>query len=152
MPDVRALLPIALTLCSASSLAQPTLCTKGEVTAWSCVAKGKVYSVCASPDLSATSGYMQYRAGKNAKVEFAFPKPQQHPRSYFQLRLAPRGASLGFENEGYAYSVYEPLAGPTEITIFNGETLVGSITCDSATDTLTLTETQNRFKSLGIYP
>jgi len=95
--NLRTFLLAAFPLFSASSFAQPSLCTKGEVTEWSCV------------------------------------------------------ASLSFTNEGYEYFVNEPLAGPTTIDVSKGQTPLGLITCDSATDTLTLTETQNRFKLRGIY-
>jgi hypothetical protein len=95
---------------------------------------------------------MQYRAGNKSKLEFAFPSQRQHPRDHFRLSLAPRGAVLGFDNHGYEYWIYEPLAGPTRIDVSKGQAPVGSIICSSATDTLTLTKTQDRFRSLGIYP
>lgn len=147
----RTLLLLALSLFSASSFAVPSLCTKEEVTEWSCAARGKVYSLCASADRSPATSYMQYRVGKNNKLEFSFPEPREHPKGHFLLRLAPRGASLSFTNNGYEYLVYEPLAGPTTINVSKDQTTVGSVSCGSATDTLTLTETQNRFKLLGIY-
>ena len=151
MKNLRALVLVALSLFSMSSIAQQSLCARGEVTEWSCTAKKKVYSLCASQDLSPTAGYMQYRAGRISKLEFAFPESRENPKGHFLLRLAPRGASLSFTSEGYEYFVYEPLAGPTTIDISKGRTPVRSITCNSATDTLTLTKTLNRFKLLGIY-
>lgn len=147
----RTLPLLALSLFSASSFAVPSLCTKEEVTEWSCAARGKVYSLCASADRSPATNYMQYRVGKNNKLEFSFPELREQPKGHFLLRLAPRGASLSFTNKGYEYLVYEPLAGPTTIHVSKDQTPVGSVTCGSATDTLTLTETQNRFRLLGIY-
>ena len=151
MHKFRILLLLALPLLSESSSAQPGLCGKREVTEWSCAAKGKIYALCSSRDLGPITGYMQYRAGTSSKLEFAFPQPLTHPKGHFLLRLAPKGASLSFSNEGYEYFIYESLAGSTTIDINKGQMPVGSIICASATDTLTLAETQNRFKLLGIY-
>lgn len=143
------LLPLAAT---AQVQAQPSLCTKDEVTEWSCTAGRKVYSLCASRDLGPTSGTLQYRAGKKgSKPELAFPDPATHPKGHFVLNIVSRGATLSFSNKGYTYYVYEPLAGQTVIDVSKGDTPIGSITCGNATDTLTLTSTQNRFKTLGVF-
>lgn len=151
MRNSQAVVLVVTSLFAVGSLAQANLCTRDEVMVWSCSTKAKVYSVCASRDLSPTAGYLQYRAGKSPKLEFAFPDPPRHPKGHFLLRLAPRGASLSFTNGDYEYWIYEPLAGSTTIDVSKGGTLIGTVTCAWSTDTLTLTETQNRFQALGIY-
>jgi hypothetical protein len=151
MRNLHPYLLVALSLLPLSSIAQTSLCTQGEVTEWSCKAKGKIYSLCSSKDLSPTTGYMQYRAGKSSETEFTFPEHLEHPKGYFRLGLAPRGAWLTFSNAGYEYFIYEPLIGPTLIDVVKSQSPVASVTCRSATDTLTLTTTQDRFRLLGIY-
>lgn len=151
MRNSKAAFVVAASLFSVGSFAQSSLCTKDEVTVWSCLTKAKVYSLCASRDLSPTAGYLQYRAGKSSKPEFAFPDPPEHPKGHFLLRLAPRGASLSFSNGDYEYWIYEPLAGSTTIDVSKDGASIGTVTCGWSTDTLTLTETQNRFQALGVY-
>ena len=147
----RIIVVVATTLFCMSSLAQGNLCTKDESMVWSCSTKEKIYSLCASRNLSATAGYLQYRAGKGVKPEFAFPDSLQHPKGHFLLRLERRGASLKFMNADYEYWIYEPLAGSTTIDVSKGGKFIGTVTCDWSTNTLTLTETQNRFQVIGIY-
>lgn len=151
MRNSQAVVLVATSLFAVGSFAQSDLCTKDEVTVWSCSTTAKVYSLCASRDLSPTAGYLQYRAGKSPTPEFAFPDSPRHPKGHFLLRLAPRGASLSFTNGDYGYWIYEPLAGSTTIDVSKGGTSIGTVTCAWSTDTLTLTETQNRFQALGIY-
>src|SRR5262245_49102004 len=59
-------------VCSASSAAG--LCTETEFVVWSCAIGKKAYAACASNDLSASTGYIQYRASDNGKVTFRFPE------------------------------------------------------------------------------
>ena len=156
MPDFRLTLllaaPALLLPLTATAQAQASLCTKDEVTEWSCTAGRKVYSLCASRDLGPTSGTLQYRAGKKgSKPEFAYPDPATHPKGHFVLNIVSRGATLSFSNKGYTYDVYEPLTGQTVIDVSKGPTPLGSITCGAATETLTLTVVQNRYKALGVF-
>lgn len=151
MRNLYPYLLVALSLLPLSSIAQSSLCTQGEVTEWSCTAKGKIYSLCSSKNLSPTTGYMQYRAGTSSKTEFTFPEHSEQPKGYFRLGLLPRGARLTFSNAGYEYAIYEPLIGPTLIDVVKSQSPVALVTCSSATDTLTLTTTQERFRLLGIY-
>lgn len=52
-----------------------THCTSNERTLFSCATKkNKIVSICASKDLSPNSGYMQYRFGKDGKVEMEVPQ------------------------------------------------------------------------------
>jgi hypothetical protein len=144
---------IVLTAGPASSLAALlSLCSSDEETIFSCRTKRKTYEVCASKDLSATSGYMQYRAGLNGKAEFVFPRERLVPVGHFRFRLLARGAQLTFENGGFTYEIVEPLIGKTTIWVSRGNgSSQAAQECQNFTDSLTLTTTQNRFKSLGIY-
>ena len=81
------------------SMAAPgTLCSADEEVIFSCKTKRKMYEICASKDLSATSGYMQYRAGSNGKVEFVYPSHPEAPAGKFHFGLLARGAVLSFQN------------------------------------------------------
>jgi hypothetical protein len=134
------------------AMAQPSLCTPGEVTEWSCTAKKKIYSLCSSKDLGANAGYMQYRAGKTSKTEFVFPERLAHPKGNFRLVLQAKGVMLSFSNAGYEYAIHEPLGGSTHIDVANSKGAhVADVECNLATDTLTLTTTMQRFERLGIY-
>lgn len=127
------------------------MCPTPERVIWGCTAGQKTYGLCASPDLSATAGYLQYRVSKGATVEFAYPSPTSHPRGIFTLSLAPRGASLVFQNGEYQYAIYEPLAGRTVISVSKNGTGLASISCGKASDTLTLTDTQNFFREVVVF-
>lgn len=141
---------LILCLLPINALTQPSLCKQDEVTDWSCTAKTKIYSVCSSKNLGAATGYMQYRAGKSTKIEFNFPEKLQHPRNIFQSDMLPRGVSLSFSNGEYKYTITESLSGLTMIDVSKAQKTLATISCDSATDSLTLTETINRFKTSGI--
>lgn len=95
---------------ASSASAQGSLCSKGELVAFSCAVGDKLVSLCASADLSKTAGYVQYRYGKKDKVDFVFPESRAHPRAYF--RWGVNGYAGGgtdyfrFSNKGYDYVVY----------------------------------------------
>ena len=149
---LRPLVIGALLTGAPSLLAAPqTLCSPNEDVVFSCSAKRKTYEICASKDLSATSGYMQYRAGSNGKVEFRYPDKRVAPAGRFKLSLLPRGAQLTFRNGKFTYEIVEPLIGQTRIWVSRGDRAIQATECQNSTESLTLTATQNRFKSLGIY-
>lgn len=142
----------AIALSPLGAMAQPSLCTSGEVTEWSCAAKGKIYSLCSSADLGPKAGYMQYRAGRTSRTEFVFPERLVHPKGNFRLGLLAKGAMLSFSNGSYESAIQEPLAGSTHIDVAKGQgPSATAVTCTLATDTLTLTTTMERFRLLGIY-
>ena len=95
---------------TASAHARESLCSKDEQIAFSCRVGNKLASLCASADLSKTTGYVQYRYGRKDKVELVFPESKAHPRAYF--RWGVNGYSGGgtdyfrFSNKGYDYVVY----------------------------------------------
>lgn len=152
MRNLSTCLLAAISFFHLNAMAQPSLCAPNEVTEWSCAAKKKIYSLCSSKDLGANAGYMQYRAGNASKTEFVFPERQAHPKGNFRLDLQAKGVVLSFSNAGYEYAIYESVEGSTLIDVTKSQgAQVAAVTCNSATDTLTLTSTMKRFELLGIY-
>lgn len=143
-------LAIALSLPSAA--ASKTLCSVDEEIVFSCETTRKLYEICASRDLTSTSGYMQYRAGSKNKVEFVYPKQRIAPAGKFLFSLLPRGAQISFQNGEFTYEIVEPLIGTPQIIVSRGNgSPVLAADCQNHSESLTLTTTQNRFKGLGIY-
>jgi len=126
-------------------------CIAGERTLWSCSAKGKVYELCASADLSKDSGYIQYRAGRLGRIEFIFPEERRHPRGRFRFRPYARDAGLQFINGQYEYELFDQLIGVSEIRIWRKDgKFLSTISCGSSNEILTDTATFNLFKRVGI--
>ena len=101
----------ALTVVSAATAA-PSLCVPStEQTLFTCATyAGRVASVCASSNLSADAGYVQYRYGIPGKAtELAFPSDQRSPVGNFGFS-AYGGAkwishNLQFKVGGYTYLI-----------------------------------------------
>ena len=127
-----------------------SLCDAHERVIWSCQARSKIYSVCASQQLTASTGYMQYRAGTPQDIELRFPGEWLHPKGYFEFNVLARGASLAFTNGGYTYWILEHLMDGNSIQVERANQLLATITCQAGTNTLTLTDTINLFDTLGI--
>lgn len=127
-----------------------SLCLDNENTLWSCRAGAKHYSLCASKDLDASTGYLQYRAGRLPKWEFQFPGSQKHPKGYFKFGLMAHGASLRFDNGGYAYDIVEDIKGETSILVRTPTGRRVSIVCADSTQTLTENTTIDLLNSIGL--
>lgn len=127
-----------------------SLCHGGERTIWSCRAGAKHYSLCASRNLGAREGYLQYRAGRPSRPEFRFPARRMHPRGHFTFGLLAHGASLAFERGAYRYEITEDLKGDTSILVRVPPGRTVSIECADATQTLTETATIDLFTSAGL--
>lgn len=125
-------------------------CSDSEVEIWSCAKKEKIYSICASKNLDAKVGYMQYRAGRVGKTEFTFPSSEIHPEGQFTFRLLPRGASISFKNGEFTYFIAELLTGETMINVDKNGANIAEIECTYATNTLTLTTMQIYFEKIGM--
>ena len=125
-------------------------CSDSEVEIWSCVKKEKFYSICASKNLGAEVGYMQYRAGKIGKIEFTYPSTKIHPKGKFTFGLLARGASISFANGEFRYFINELLTGETMIYVDKNDAQIADIKCTYATPTLTQTTMLNYFKDIGI--
>lgn len=149
--QLLALTALLLGLGHAATEASANACTTAEQEIWSCEYQDKFYTICASNDLGPHSGYMQYRVYQKATQEFAYPASHQHPRGLFKLKLMPKGAAMSFSNGAYAYEIYEPLAGDTEIWVSKGRKRLANLSCRESSNTLTLTRTQNFLATVGIY-
>ena len=96
---------------SASAQVAPTLCLKGEDNIFSCSAGKKIISVCASKNLAADRGYLQYRFGLPDKIELTVPadrsvSPANSAVSGTLVFSGGGGAYLRFKSGEYEYVVY----------------------------------------------
>jgi hypothetical protein len=94
-----------------------TLCAKDERVIFSCPVKrpAKIVSVCASKDLAADRGYLQYRFGLPGKIELEYPKDRTGTQQKFKYNHYFRAqfdtTSLAFTIDGYEYSVFDDYNG-----------------------------------------
>lgn len=110
-------LTISLTTLSTSLLyvnsayAEKTLCALDESVVFSCSTGKKMVSVCASKDLNATQGWLQYRYGTSSKLDLVFPEVDTHPK-YFSVANTiiysggGGGAYLQMNKGEFSYIVY----------------------------------------------
>ncbi|WMJ08867.1 hypothetical protein [Nitrosomonas sp. sh817] len=90
-------------------------CQPHEQIIFSCSLGKKTVSVCASKDLSADNGYLQYRFGQPGRIELNLPAlPQSAPVNQFvQARSlmfsGGGGGYLRFISEPYHYIVYSAI-------------------------------------------
>lgn len=93
-------------------MAAPSLCSKDEKIIFSCsTSKTKIVSLCASSSLNTTSGYLQYRFGKQGqRPELIYPEVPAHPSTYFEggtLAYAGGGGTyLRFNRSQYSYTAF----------------------------------------------
>ena len=108
---MRIRLFIALVLMTGSAHAA-TLCAPDEQALWQCpIAKNhKMASLCASKDVSATQGYVQYRYGTPGKVELTYPATRAPAPQSFHYDAGFNGdgeyVSVQFTNAGNDYSLF----------------------------------------------
>lgn len=86
-------------------------CRAGERIVLTCaLAKGRRIGLCASADLSATGGYLQYRATRDGTVELGYPAEREGSRLAFRLahyfRYQVDRWSVRFSNKGFTYVVF----------------------------------------------
>lgn len=101
----------ALILCTLSSVNAATLCSSSEVNVFSCSSAKKVIAVCASKDVAADHGYLQYRFGLPNKVELTIPADRSVPPATSAVSgnlvfSGGGGAYLRFKQGEYEYVVY----------------------------------------------
>ena len=108
----HALLLIGLVcLVACPARAADTLCRAQEQTIFSCTLGTKMVAVCASPDLSPTQGYAQYRFGPKNAPAFTLPATTEpSSRTAIQARTlmfaGGGGGYIRFLNGQYHYIVY----------------------------------------------
>jgi len=97
---------------------QSPVCTKDELTLWSCETNKRVFSLCSSQTATRTKGYLQYRASTAGKVTFTYPATKVSPLGLFKYESYPNGnASIEFTNNGYHYSLMDPLRDRSSIVV-----------------------------------
>jgi hypothetical protein len=105
MAAVLAALPL-----TDAAAAGPSHCATKEQTLFSCSAGRKTVSVCASANLAAKEGRLQYRFGRPKAPEFAYPPPDADWRSATRAGVLTfsggGGAYLAFASGPYRYVVY----------------------------------------------
>jgi hypothetical protein len=108
----RAIFVTISALVSATAFAESSLCRSQETTYFNCTVGKKLVSLCASRDLSAKSGTLQYRFGLPSKPpELEYPKTPDLAAKHFteyDSWFAKGGTqALGFSIGSYSYSIYE---------------------------------------------
>ena len=99
------------------SLQPNSLCARDERIIFSCPVKkpAKIVSLCASKNLSADQGYLQYRFGLPGKVELEFPKERTGTQQKFQythyFRAQVDLTEISFSNNGYEYQITDDYNG-----------------------------------------
>jgi hypothetical protein len=104
-------------LCAAATTANvaqdsvPNLCVANEKPLFSCTSGDKTLSVCASLDLSNTSGYLHYRFGESPQhIELSYPKVADSPQKHFRLftdgSAKASSEQLSFRSGAFTYTVY----------------------------------------------
>jgi hypothetical protein len=94
-----------------------TLCAKDERVIFSCPVNrpAKIVSICASKELTAERGYLQYRFGLLGKLELEYPRERQGTQAKFQYSHYFRAqfdmTSINFTIDGYEYSVFDDYNG-----------------------------------------
>ena len=147
-PVHRRLLPSALCFAlsciySANILGAPaTLCNSDEKVVFSCaVSGGKMVSLCASPDLTKASGYLQYRFGNSASIQLEYPQRQVSPASafkYFQAYSSKGGTTaVSFSVDAYRYSAFRTTSAfgynGAGVIVAKAAKRVAHLKCDAAT-------------------
>ncbi len=96
----------------AADVGPESFCTVHETIVFACRSGAKLVSVCASADLSASSGYLQYRFGKPGAgaIELTLPKDERLPPASAtgeNVGFSGGGGSwLRFANGTHSYVVY----------------------------------------------
>ena len=109
--------PRMITASSEATKTPTTLCSKNERVIFSCPIKrpAKIVSVCASKDLTAERGYLQYRFGLPGKIELEFPKERTGTQQEFKythyFRAQVDLTEINFTINGYEYQVFDDYNG-----------------------------------------
>lgn len=93
--------------------AADSLCLTGEQAVFSCPVGRKLVSLCASPDLTPTTGTLHYRFGRKGAVELDYPRQAGHPRQFFSASVLSYsdggGDYLRFSSGEFEYVIYSAL-------------------------------------------
>jgi hypothetical protein len=89
-----------------------SLCQPSEQVIWNCpTTNNKTASICASKDLAEEKGYLQYRFGRQGKIELEFPKDRKDSAQKFKYTRYTRPLvtmlTLKFETGGVVYEIHD---------------------------------------------
>jgi hypothetical protein len=93
--------------------APASLCEASERVLFTCPVGKKLLSVCASQDLDASKGVMQYRFGTSEKNEMLHPEVAAHPKQHFKFNRVYSSVEqaeileLEFKRGNVGYSVFK---------------------------------------------
>jgi hypothetical protein len=112
-------------------------CVPGETVFFSCSVGAKTVSVCGSSNLSAQSGWVEYRYGPIGSPELVLPRTRVHPRGVVQAGTwafsGGGGAFLQFRGRPYTYAVYTAIGrGWREkagVVVRKGDKTVANLPC-----------------------
>jgi hypothetical protein len=108
---------------ASSAMQSSSLCTKGEKVVFSCALKSstKIVSLCSSPQLTKTDGYLQYRFGVPGQIELEYPKDRAKPEKSFHYNHYFRAqvdlTEISFTNNGFTYTVFNNFNGEEKLAI-----------------------------------
>lgn len=90
-----------------------SLCAEEEQTVFSCKVRkhNKILAICASKDLSKSTGYLQYRFGRPGSLDLVFPIEKETSRQQFSFarytRYQVAKVAVVFRNNDHSYSVFD---------------------------------------------
>jgi hypothetical protein len=101
---------VVLALLSVDAAAHAADCPPRQQTLFACSTGAKTISVCGSPDLTATTGALQYRLRGRSRVELSYPPAGADWRAVTRagtlMFSGGGGAFLAFSRAPYRYVVY----------------------------------------------
>jgi hypothetical protein len=116
--------------------AKDSLCQNDEETVFSCSTGKKTVSLCASPELTSSTGYIQYRFGTKSHIELSYPAFDQSPREVFKYghkgQFSWGFSYVKFSLNNFDYRVYDGegrgwwRAG---VVVMQNSTVVSQYTC-----------------------
>ncbi len=133
---------------------QSPFCAEDEITLWRCDKGSRHYVLCASQQVSKTSGYLQYHAFKGEREVFVYPATKRPPLGYFAYTSSANGdASLAFDNGGYHYQLIDPLRGTSYIDVSASDPQKpgAEIACESSNQSLQINYSMRLMYAAGIW-
>ena len=154
-----AILAVAIFL-SVNANSQESHCSENEDILFSCAHNTKIVSLCASKNVSESSGYIQYRFGKRNNIELAHPKAMKNPKDSFTAKNTyysdTTESSVEFSIGKYIYTIYNRfVTGSTDemnndttgiygehagVIVTRSNNVVSEIQCDHGTFTYTFNQ------------
>lgn len=135
---MKAAATLLLVSLGSAAWAGDDLCVKQEKALFACTSGEKLISVCASPDLGPTAGYIQLRFGKPGGDLIAWPEAR-YPREFVTkgelLYPGAKGVYMRFAMENTAFVVYSAKGprGLQGLVIEKNRNIVRKYRCQTST-------------------